>query len=174
MLCITEIFITVPVTHIPVIPFFLAKSLNEKPNSLCIQSSPNTMTVKEQCWGLFFYWVLAESESPEAFVCSPCRAALSAVLKFIKGHPFLECKSTTLLMTSLHLPAMLVNICNAPLGILQEQGRFKKKKKICFMVLKKNLVYVNNEIVCPKWNMWKFTAGDFFFHQGKIFDGKIT
>lgn len=87
-------------------------------------------------WVFFSYWVLAESESPEAFVCGPCRAALTAVLTFIKGHPFLECKSTTLLVTSLHLPAVLVNICNSTTGNTSGTGKVLKNK-ICFMVLKK-------------------------------------
>lgn len=167
-LYITEFLITVPVFHVPAIPFFLAKSLNEQPNSLWHQSSPNTISVKEQCWGVFSYWVLAESESPEAFVCGSCRTALTVALTFIKGHPFLECKSITLLVTSLHLPVVLVNICNSTTGNTSGTGK-ALENKICFMVLKKkkNPVYVNNKIVCPKWNLWKFTAGEFFFTRVK-------
>jgi len=81
--------------------------------------------------------LLLKLKAPMAFVCSPHRAALTVVLTSIKGHPFLECKSTMLLMSSLHLPAMLVNICNGTSGNTSGAGQVLNNE-ICFMAFFKN------------------------------------
>lgn len=90
---------------------------------------------------VFSVELLLKLKAPVAFVHGPHRAALTVVLTSIKGHPFLECKSTMFLMSSLHLPAMLVNICNSTTGNTSRTGQvfknwnmlygiWKKKKKI--------------------------------------------
>lgn len=112
----------------------------------------------------FFFFLLSScwKWKPWGF----CGAALTVVLTSIKGHPFLECKSIT--------DDISPSASRAREHLQQHhwehiRNREGFKNKISFMVFKKkkNPVYVNTKIVCPKRNSWKFTADDFFFTRVK-------
>lgn len=112
-------------------------------------------------------------KAPMAFVCGPHRAAFTVVVTSIKGHSLLECKSTMLLMSSLHLPAVLVNICNSTTGNTSGTGQVLKNER-CFIVFFLISVYMNNKTLCPKWNVFvKIHFSWIFFTRVKKFDGKV-
>lgn len=148
-------------------PFFLTSHWMKNPIHFGIQSSPNTISVKEQCF--FSIEFFLKLKAPMAFVCGPHRAALTVVVTSIKGHSLLECKSTMLLMSSVHLPAVLVNICNSTTRNTSGTGQALKNER-CFMVFFFLIsVYVNNKILCPKWNVFvKIHFSWIFFTRVKV------
>lgn len=122
---------------------------------------------------VFSVELLLKLKAPMAFVRGPHRAALTVVLASIKGHPFLECKSTMLLMSSLHLPAMLVNICNSTTGNTSRTGQVFKNWNTLHGIKKKKSVCMNYKVICPKWIMFEKIHFEFFFTRVKMVDGKI-
>lgn len=140
-------------------PLFLTSHWMKNPVPFGIQSFPNQW----RCNFFFSAEFLMNLKAPRALVWSPHRVALTAVLTSIKGDSFLECKSTMLLMSSLHLPAVLVNICNSTTGNTSGTGQVLKNGT-CFMVFffLFQFTWTIKYFGPNEMFLWKLTSSAFF------------